>query len=1152
MERKFLMIEKKSYSPILIGILVLFGLYMTSLYSYLLFHSLAEIFSIVVACGIFMIAWNSRRFLDNTYLLFIGIAYLFVGGLDLIHTLAYKGMGVFEGYGTNLPTQLWIAARYVESFSLLIAPLLLGRKLKVNVVFLGYTLATTLLLGSIFYLILFPICFVEGVGLTPFKKISEYVISLVLFASVALLFRKRYEFDASVLRLLVASIILTIVSELAFTFYVHAYGLSNLIGHYLKIISFYFIYKAIIETGLAKPYALLFKDLKQSEEALRKERDFTSAVLSTAGALVVVLDREGRIVRFNQACEELTGYSFDEVRGKSPWELFLIPDEVDQVKAHFAELRSGQSTKEHENYWVAKDGSRHLIMCSSRALLDHEGLVEYVIGTGIDITERKRAEEALRESEENLKAILDSSTSAVLLVDTAGSILALNETITRSLGKHADELLGSCIYDALPADVAGGRRARAEEVIRKGKPLRFEDERQGRWFGNSVYPVFDAEGKVTRLAIYARDITERKQADEAVQRSKEFIETVMNSITDSICIIDTQDFKVIATNRAFLKTVKNEEKEIIGKTCYELTHGPSEPCGPPEHICPLAETVKTGRPSLAEHVHLDSDGNRIYVETSTHPIKNAKGEVYQVVHVTRDISERKRTEEELRKLSRAMEQSPVSVVITDAEGIIDYVNPKFVQLTGYTAAEAIGQNPRILKSGKQPPEFYRELWETITRGEEWRGEFHNRKRNGDFYWEFASISPIKNDEGAITHFIGVKEDISERKRAEEELRAEKAFSESMLNAMVDTVFVFNPDTGKPLRWNKAFNEISGYTDEEITFIQAPDGWYDEADLKRVEAATKRVFGEGQATVEMSLITKNGKLIPTEYTASLVKNTEGKPEYILAIGRDITERKRAEEALQKAHDQLEQRVDERTAELKQEIQERERTQAALQESEKQLRYLSSQLMTAQENERKSVAQELHDSIGQTLAAIKFGAEKTLEELGKRASKKIRQPLEAVISMVQNGIQEVRRIQMNLRPSTLDDLGIIATISWFCREFQTIYAQIRIEKEIDIQEDEVPDPLKTIMYRVLQEALHNVAKHSQADHVRLSLRKTDSTLELAIEDNGLGFDLEDVLSVESSKMGLGLASMRERTELSGGSFAVESSKGKGTIIRAVWKQ
>ena len=258
---------------IIAGILILFALYLTSLHSYLLFHGLAEIFSIVVACGIFILAWNSRRFLDNNYLLFLGIAYLFVAGLDLIHTLGYTGMGVFTGYATNLPAQLWIASRYMESLSLLIAPLFIGRKLKTNFVFAAYTLAIFVLLGSIFYWPIFPICFVEGVGLTPFKKISEYIISLILLGSIALLFQKREEFDAGVLRLLIASIIVTITSELAFTFYSHAYGFSNLIGHYFKIVSFYLIYKAIIETGLVKPYDLLFRNLKQSEEDLRYERD---------------------------------------------------------------------------------------------------------------------------------------------------------------------------------------------------------------------------------------------------------------------------------------------------------------------------------------------------------------------------------------------------------------------------------------------------------------------------------------------------------------------------------------------------------------------------------------------------------------------------------------------------------------------------------------------------------------------------------------------------------------------------------------------------------------------------------------------------------------------------------------------------------------
>ncbi len=233
-----------------------------------------------------------------------------------------------------------------------------------------------------------------------------------------------------------------------------------------------------------------------------------------------------------------------------------------------------------------------------------------------------------------------------------------------------------------------------------------------------------------------------------------------------------------------------------------------------------------------------------------------------------------------------------------------------------------------------------------------------------------------------------------------------------------------------------------------------------------------------------------------------------------------------------------------------ILERQKMEGAIRESENQLRRLSSQLLSAQENERKSVAQDLHDSIGQTLAAIKFGTEKALGQLPKRASKKIRQPLEATIAMVQNGIEEVRRIQMALRPPTLDDLGVLATISWLCREFQTIYSGIRIEQRIDLQEDDVPEPLKTVIYRVMQEALNNIAKHSKADLVRLSLRKANGTTKLKIEDNGLGFDLEDVLSAESSKRGLGLSSMKERIELSGGFFAIESATGAGTIIRASW--
>jgi signal transduction histidine kinase len=249
-------------------IVIIVGLYLTSLYDYLLFHSLVEIFSVLIAFGIFAIAWNCRRFMDNTFFLFLGIAYLFIGGLDLIHALAYKGMGVFRGLQTNLPTQLWISARYMESVSLLIASTFIVRNIKKRFIFIAYILAVSLILASIFYWHIFPDCFVEGLGLTRFKKVSEYLISSILIGSIILMFKHKTAFDENIFRLLIASIVVTIGSELAFTFYISAYGFSNLAGHFLKAISFYLIYKAIIESSLVRPYSLIFRTLKQREEEL--------------------------------------------------------------------------------------------------------------------------------------------------------------------------------------------------------------------------------------------------------------------------------------------------------------------------------------------------------------------------------------------------------------------------------------------------------------------------------------------------------------------------------------------------------------------------------------------------------------------------------------------------------------------------------------------------------------------------------------------------------------------------------------------------------------------------------------------------------------------------------------------------------------------
>ncbi len=264
--------SKKNFYHYTFIVLMLTGLYFTTCINYLLFHSLAEIFSIVIAFSFFLIAWNSRNFIKNQYLLFIGIAYLFIAFLDLMHTLAYKGMPIFTDYD-YYANQLWIGARYLESITLLAAFYFLGsdKKLKPDLVFALYMLVTSALILSIFYWKIFPVCFVEGLGLTVFKKVSEYIICVFLICSIALLYKNKTRFDSNIFFILLLSFFFTILSELAFTFYISNYGFSNLVGHYFKILSFYLIYKAIIETGVKHPYEIIFRELDTANRSLKDE-----------------------------------------------------------------------------------------------------------------------------------------------------------------------------------------------------------------------------------------------------------------------------------------------------------------------------------------------------------------------------------------------------------------------------------------------------------------------------------------------------------------------------------------------------------------------------------------------------------------------------------------------------------------------------------------------------------------------------------------------------------------------------------------------------------------------------------------------------------------------------------------------------------------
>lgn len=376
-------------------VITLIGLYFVSLYSYPAFHTTVELFSVIIGFSLFMLIWNSKRFIDNNYLIFIGIAYLFVATIDLLHTFAYKGIAIFEGYGTNLPTQLWIAARYMESFTFLAALLIIKRKLKVRWTLAGYAVLTLILIISIFRGG-FPDCYIDGIGLTRFKIVSEYVISAILLCSLILLIRKRREFDREIFVLLVASIVSTIGSELFFTFYVDVYGISNLIGHYLKIISFYLIYKAIIEIGLSKPYQMMFRNLQQQEAALRESEERYHSLFEnmTEGFALheIIGDGQGvpcdyRFLDINPAFERITGLKRDQIIGRLVTE--IIPGEDPKWIKLYGEVALTGEPIHFENYSPVL--KRHYEVFAYRPAPRRFAVIF------MDVTERKQTEIQLEE-----------------------------------------------------------------------------------------------------------------------------------------------------------------------------------------------------------------------------------------------------------------------------------------------------------------------------------------------------------------------------------------------------------------------------------------------------------------------------------------------------------------------------------------------------------------------------------------------------------------------------------------------------------------------------------------------------------------------------------------------------------------------------------
>jgi PAS domain S-box-containing protein len=496
-------------------------------------------------------------------------------------------------------------------------------------------------------------------------------------------------------------------------------------------------------------------------------------------------------------------------------------------------------------------------------------------------------------------------------------------------------------------------------------------------------------------------------------------------------------------------------------------------------------------------------------------------------------------------------------------GYLTLTEKGLIQEANFTAGTLLGVDRGVLS--KQPLSrfilsedqdiYYQHRNQLFETGPHQVCELRIRHANADPIWARIESFAAKDVDGAPIYRTLIS-DITMRKQAEEERRASESRYQSYIEVTGQLGWTTNPD-GEVKEDIPSWRKFTGQSKEEVM----GSGWSKAIHPDEFEYVL-RVWKEAVST-------KKG--YETEYR---VRRYDGVYRHFLArsvpvfknggdirewVGTciDITERKQAEEKIRRLNTELEQRVQERTADLVQtneqltiEIAERLKMEQSLLESKEQLRILASQILMAQENERKLIALEVHDSLGSSLSAIKFKAEDALQNIAKGKPMNEYRPLESIISMVKETIDNTKRIQSNLRPPLLDDLGILATFSWFCREFQKVYSNIQVEQTINLQENEIPESLKIVIFRITQEAMNNLAKHAGADWVYLGLQKIDNAIELCIKDNGGGFDPESLSTWDISKKGLGLNSMKERTKFSGGSFAIESAEGKGTVIRASW--
>ncbi len=497
---------------------------------------------------------------------------------------------------------------------------------------------------------------------------------------------------------------------------------------------------------------------KLAEESLRVSEERFKIVTESADEWIWEVDKNGLYTYSNQIVEKILGYRPEELIGKKHFFDFFEDENSEQFKKQaFSMFTQIVAFKDFENVNIHKNGSKVIFKTSGSPILNNEGEMIGYRGVDIDITIQKRIEMALLESEEKYRLTFMTSPDAVCINMINGIYVDINEGFTLLSGYNRQDLMG---FSSLELGIwykPEDRKMFLKKLLKEGYVSNLESvlkckdgELKTVLMSSRIIQIYN----VPHILSIIRDITERKRMEDAIAINEHKFRTLFERSNDAIFVIDNESGRYLDANKA--------AERLTGYRLKDLTKITTSDIIPDDTIKRLNKGKNSNKViEMGDVEFFRSDGTNRYANISIVPFSENK--YFRIAH---DITERKQYEDALLILSNAVDQSPVSVVITDTRGIIEYVNPKFVEITGFSLEDVIGKTPSILKTGFTSDNEYKVLWETIKSGKEWRGIFQNQKKNGEKFWENALISPINNENDEITHFLAIKEDITEKKDAD--------------------------------------------------------------------------------------------------------------------------------------------------------------------------------------------------------------------------------------------------------------------------------------------------------------------------------------------------------------------------------------------------